>query len=57
MKTISDCLHLIGFGMVEKGRCAAIQNLEDIHNRLLEIGRKDCNQNRIALLNLFKHIN
>ena len=40
MKTVSDCLSAIGFAVVENVKLIALQDLENIHNRCLEIGMK-----------------
>ena len=37
MKTISDCLSAIDFAVVENVKLLAIQDLENIHNRCLEM--------------------
>ena len=56
-KTISDCLSSIDFAMVENVRLISIENLEDIHNRLLENRMSEYIQNSVALLKILKQIN
>ena len=57
MKTISDCLSAIDFAVVENVKLLAIQDLESIHNRCLEIGMNDYIENRIELEKVLKYIN
>ena len=57
IKTISDCLSGIDFAMVENVRLLGIEKLEDIHNPLLEIGKNNYIEDRIALLKVLRHIN
>ena len=57
IKTISDCLSGIDFAIVENVRLLGIERLEDIHNHLLEFGKDNHIENRIALLKFLKHIN
>ena len=55
MRTIPDCLNIIDFAMVENGRCVIIGKLEDIHNRLVEIGMTRYIENRLALSKVLNH--
>ena len=57
IKTISDCLSGIDFAIVENVRLLGIEKLEEIHNHLLEFGKDNNIENRIALLKVLKHIN
>ena len=57
IKTISDCLSEIDFAIVENVRLLDIEKLEDIHNHLLEFGKNNYIEDRIALLKVLKHIN
>ena len=57
IKTISDCLGEIDFAIVENVRLLGIEKLEEIHNHLLEFGKDNYIENRIALLKVLKHIN
>ena len=57
LKTISGCFNMIDHAMTENVRCAGIESLEDIHNRLLEIGISDYIKNRVALLKVLSQIN
>ena len=57
IKTISDCLSEIDFAIVENVRLLGIERLEDIHNHLLEFGKNNYIEDRIALLKVLKHIN
>ena len=57
IKTISDCFSGIDFAIVENVRLLGIERLEDIHNHLLEFGKNNYIEDRIALLKVLKHIN
>ena len=57
IKTVSDCLSGIDFAIVENVRLLGIEKLEDIHNHLLEFGKNNYIEDRIALLKNLKHIN
>ena len=57
IKTISDCLSEIHFAIVENVRLLGIEKLEDVHNHLLEFGKNNYIEDRIALLKVLKHIN
>ena len=57
IKTISDCLSVIDFAIVENVRLLGIEKLEEIHNYLLEFGKNNYIEDRIALLKVLKHIN
>ena len=48
IKTISDCLSEIDFAIVENVRLLGIEKLEDIHNHLLEFGKNNYIEDRIA---------
>ena len=57
IKTVSDCLSGIDFAIVENVRLLGIEKLEDIHNYLLEFGKNNYIEDRLALLKVLKHIN
>ena len=57
IKTVSDCLSGIDFAIVENVGLLGIEKLEDIHNYLLEFGKNNYIEDRIALLKVLKHIN
>ena len=57
IKTISDCLSEIDFAIVENVKLLGIEKLEEIHNHLLEFGKDNYIEDRIALLKVLKHIN
>ena len=57
IKTISDCLSGIDFAIVENVRLLRIERLEDIHNHILQFGKNNYIEDRIALLKVLKHIN
>ena len=58
MKSVGDCLNLIGDAIVEKiGKCIGISNLENIHNYLLEIGQSVFIKDRVALSIVLSKIN
>ena len=57
IKTISDCLSEIDFAILENVRLLVVERLEDIHNHLLEFGKNNYKEDRIALLKVLKHIN
>ena len=57
IKTILDCLSGIDFAIVENVRLLGIERLEDIHNHLIEFGKNNYIEDRIALLKVLKHIN
>ena len=58
MKSVSDCLNIIVDAIVENiGKSIGISILENIREYLLEKGRSDFIEDRVALSNVFCQIN
>ena len=55
MKTISNCLSMIDFTIVENVRLLGTKILEDTHNRLLEFRQSEYIENNNALLKVRKN--
>ena len=55
MKSISDCLNIIGDVIVEN--IGGISNLEIVHKYLLEKGQSEFIEDRVALSNVLSQIN
>ena len=55
VKSVSDCLHIFDDAIVEK--IIDLSDLENIHQYLLEKGRSDFIENRVALANVLSQIN
>ena len=57
INSISDCLNIIDNGVVHSKYFINIEELEEIHNFLINMSEKKFIENMIVILNVLKYIN